>query len=83
MPEKKERSYDLLPEIPYGTRPKVLLVGNGINRPFSQKVRTDGIIEQAWKKAHPKDASQSDQLVPKALWDLPLPLQVVAMLASL
>ena len=75
---QKKRAYDILREIPYGTRPKVLLVGNGINRPFSQKVRTDGIIEQAWEKAHPKDASQSDQGVPRALWDLPLPLQVVA-----
>ena len=38
-----------LPEIPYGKRPKVLLVGNGINLSFDGATDTDDIIKAEWK----------------------------------
>lgn len=68
---KKEREYDVLPPIPYGTRPKVALVGNGLNRSFEGAKETDKIIRDQWAKHY-------DSPLPDEIWKLPLPLQVVA-----
>lgn len=74
MAERKQ--YDELNEISYGTRPKVLLVGNGLNLSFGNVESTDSIIRRVWKENHndvlPEDKSRH------VIWNLPFPLQVVA-----
>ena len=40
----KRLKYDLLPIIASGSRPKLLLVGNGIVRAFDESKKTDTLI---------------------------------------
>lgn len=68
---KNDRTLHQLPEIPYGKKPAVLLVGNGINLPFDGAKSTQSIILDEWKSHKGGDA-------PAALWKLPFPMQVVA-----
>ena len=68
---KNDRTLHKLPEIPYGKKPAVLLVGNGINLPFDGAKSTQSIILDEWKSHKGGDA-------PAALWKLPFPMQVVA-----
>lgn len=68
-----------LPEIPYGKRPKVLLVGNGINLSFDGATDTDDIIKAEWKNYYGTELpDRNNSLIKHELWKLPFPLQVVA-----
>ncbi len=67
-----------LPSIPYNTRPKVLLVGNGITLPFPSSIDVDSILIDEWEKNHSEHLPlRKDPCVHHAFWDEPLPLQVV------
>ena len=75
----RKTPYDTLPEIKVGARPKVLLVGNGINLSFPGAASPDEIIQNEWK-AHYGFLlpSRNDKANVHEIWKLPLPLQVVA-----
>lgn len=67
-----------LPEFPYGVRPKVILVGNGLNRCFEKAVTTDEIIQKEWLKYYGTDLPDRKTKPIHKIWKLPLPMQVVA-----
>lgn len=74
---KRKKPYDNLPEIPHGTRPLILLTGNGINLSFEGAKKTDSIIQEEWKKNYGKILPDSNDKNPHEIWKLPLPQQVV------
>ncbi len=74
----RKREYDVLPEISYGTKPKVLLVGNGINLSFPGARDTDSIIKNEWMKTRGEELSDRDSEKAHPIWKLPFPLQIVA-----
>lgn len=75
----KDRIFDVLPEILFGSRPKVLLVGNGINLSFPGALNTDEIIKNEWEKHYGTILpDRSDEKNPHEIWKLPFPMQVVA-----
>jgi hypothetical protein len=69
---------NLLPEFPYGVRPKVILVGNGLNRSFEKAVTTDEIIQKEWFKQYKTNLPDRNAKPIHKIWKLPLPMQVVA-----
>ena len=71
------RKLSLLPEIPYGIRPQILLVGNGINLSFDGAQSTDSIIKDEWKRNYGTDLPDRGRNTHE-IWNLPFPLQVVA-----
>lgn len=80
MTRERKHIVNQLPEIPYGIRPQVLLIGNGLNRPFGQtkgKADTDGILRAAWRETHDFMLPCRDAEPRHAFWDLTLPQQVV------
>lgn len=74
----KKENYNVLPAINYGTRPKVLLVGNGINLSFDKTHKTDSIIQDEWKLAYGEELTGKDVEPIHEIWKMPFPLQVVA-----
>ncbi len=77
MAERKT-PFDSLPSIPFGKRPKVLVVGNGLNLSFKGAKKTDSIIRSEWKKHHGSNLPiRGDIYNPHPIWSLPFPLQVV------
>ena len=73
------KKYDLLPEIPYGTRPRILLVGNGTTLSFSGSTNTDSIIKDEWINSYNEELpDRKDTGNPHVIWTIPFPLQVVA-----
>ena len=64
-----------LPSIPYHKRPKVLLVGNGINLSFSGCKSTDSIICDQWEKHY--DSKLDCKEKKDDVWKLPFPMQIV------
>ncbi len=48
----RRKRFDTFPPIAPGTRPKVLLVGNGITLSFKGSIDTDKIITDEWNKRH-------------------------------
>ncbi len=81
---KREDKIIKLKSIPYGTRPKVLLVGNGINLSFAEKeedidesedrdaeLDTNRMLEKKYKKIH-NGTIPSDEFK-----NLPFPLKVI------
>ena len=75
MGKKKD---NLLPEFPYGVRPIVILVGNGLNRSFEKAVTTDEIIQKEWLKYYGTELPDRKTEPIHKIWKLPLPMQVVA-----
>ena len=76
---KQKRIYDCLPQIPFGKRPKILLVGNGLNLSFEGAKKTDSIIQTEWEKYYgTKLPDREDKKAHHEIWNLPFPLQVVA-----
>ena len=77
----RKKPYSLLPEIPAGSRPRVLIVGNGINLSFNGARGTDSIIKDEWKVYHydelPDRPTEGDGDETHAFWKLPFPMQVV------
>lgn len=69
----KRSKYDQLQGLTSGIKPKVLLVGNGLNLAFDDKTKTEKIIENEWKKHYSSDADKSHPI-----WDLPFPMQITA-----
>ena len=74
----EERVYDKLPEIKPGERPKVLLVGNGLNRSFENKVIIEDVIKKEWNSNYGYDITDSDADDPSPVWNLPFPMQIAA-----
>ena len=76
---KRKSAYSILPEIPYGIKPRVLLVGNGLNLSFDGAADTDTIIQTEWKNYYGTELpNRNNSLIKHELWNLPFPLQVVA-----
>ncbi len=75
---ERKTPYDELPAIPSGMKPKVLLIGNGTNKSFVNVINTDDIIQDEWNRNYGSvlPSRQNDPNHP--IWELPLPLQVVA-----
>ena len=75
---KRKTPYETLPAVPIGCRPKVLLVGNGLNRSFDGAKEMDPFIREQWK-AHYETIlpERSDNNESHELWQLPFPQQVV------
>ena len=78
------KEFSVLPEIQYGTRPKVLVVGNGINLSFEGAQKTDAIIKKEWDNNYgevlPDRISKEEAKKGKKdhpIWSLPFPMQVV------
>lgn len=84
MGAEMSKELKILPEIQYGTRPKVLVVGNGINLSFPGAKKTDSIIQNEWKKHYDETlpGRLSNETFSKGekehpIWSLPFPMQVV------
>ena len=76
---RQKRKIKELPEIPDGYRPKVLLVGNGINRSFKGAQDIASIIQREWKNNYGTDLPEWKKGKPThEIWELPFPMQVVA-----
>lgn len=74
----KRMKYDLLPIIVSSSRPKVLLVGNGIVRAFDESKKTDTLIQKAWGHYyHSSLPDRNDKDHPHPIWKLPFPLEIV------
>ena len=75
---KRKTPYETLPAAPIGCRPKVLLVGNGLNRSFDGAKEMDPFIREQWK-AHYETIlpERNDNNESHELWQLPFPQQVV------
>ena len=72
------KTFNSLPSIPYNTRPKILLVGNGITMPFPNSIDVDSILIDEWKNHHSEQLPpRKDPCVHHKLWDQPLPVQIV------
>lgn len=69
----KRVKYDLLPNIAPGSRPSVLLVGNGIVRAFDEDAKMEALIRKAWKESHPHPLPEGDH----PIWKLPFPMQII------
>lgn len=67
----KTTELDTLREIPFGKRPKVLLVGNGINLSFKNSTECNKMIADKWESVH-------SCKVPDFFSKLSFPMQVVA-----
>ena len=74
----KKENYDVLPIVNYNERPKVLLVGNGINLSFEGAHTTDTIIQSEWKKTYGEELTGREAQPLHKIWNIPFPLQVVA-----
>ena len=76
---ERRTPYDTLPEIPFGTRPKVLFVGNGINLSFSGATKTDSVLRDEWKNSYNEELPErNEDNSSHRIWSVPFPLQVVA-----
>lgn|GEM_PF-5493594 len=73
MAERKT-PYNKLPEIPYGTKPVILLVGNGITLSFPGAQDVDNIIKNQWLQYHKSILPGRDN---HCIWKLPFTMQVV------
>ena len=75
---EKKQKYSLLPEIIPGAKPKVLLVGNGLNLSFPGCKKTDKIIQDEWETAYGrKIPDRNDPTHPHSIWKLPFPMEAV------
>lgn len=75
---KRKKPYDVLEEIPFGKKPKVLLVGNGISRDFLGGREIDQIIQDQWRKHYEEELPErGHRLIHHDIWKEALPLQVV------
>ena len=77
----RRSKYDQLPGLATGVKPKVLLIGNGINLAFekkastgkSKKTSTPGIVMEEWEKHYGFEADDANPI-----WGLPFPMQITA-----
>lgn len=72
----KRRKYNQLPAITPRTRPKVLLVGNGITRSFDGCIKIDEILKEEWNKNYNSVLTDKKASDPSPLWQLPFPMQI-------
>ena len=73
-----KENYDVLPIVNYCKRPKVILVGNGINLPFAGAHTTDAIIQRGWKQNYGEELMGRQASPTHKIWNIPFPLQIVA-----
>lgn len=75
---KRKTPFNKLPEIPFGSRPKILLVGNGLTLSFPDATKIDDILINEWAKKHADSLPiRGNPLVHHTFWDQAFPMQVV------